>query len=146
MGTVVATRALPAKWAPAFSAFFNFAALFIVGTAVANTVSKTVDKQHSTIAVIFAALFAAVAWNYVTWFVGMPSSSSHAIIGGLVGAGIAAGGLKAINWGTVEKAAIGIVASPFVAFGLAFLIMYLVWAIQRLFKLHDNHPVFRARS
>ena len=143
VGTVVATRALPAKWAPAFSAFFNFAALFIVGTAVANTVSKTVDKQHSTIAVIFAALFAAVAWNYVTWFVGMPSSSSHAIIGGLVGAGIAAGGLKAINWGTVEKAAIGIVASPFVAFGLAFLIMYLVWAIQRLFKLHDNHPVFK---
>ena len=72
VGTVVATRA-PHQWAPAFSAFFNFAALFIVGTAVANTVSKTVDKSHSSVGVIFAALFAAIAWNYITWFVGMPS-------------------------------------------------------------------------
>ena len=143
VGTVVATRALPAKWAPAFSAFFNFSALFIVGTAVANTVSKTVESQYATVGVIFAALFAAVVWNYLTWFVGLPSSSSHAIIGGLVGAGIAAGGLDAISWSSVQKAAIGIIASPLVAFTIAFLVMYLVWAIQRVFKMHDNHPVFK---
>lgn len=143
VGTVVATRALPAKWAPAFSAFFNFAALFIVGTAVANTVSKTVDKEYATVGVIFAALFAAVVWNYLTWFVGLPSSSSHAIIGGLVGAGLAAGGLDAISWSSVQKAAVGIVASPLVAFTIAFIVMYLVWVIQRLFKMHDNHPVFK---
>ena len=90
VSTVVATRALPAKWAVWFSAFFNFAALFVVGTAVANTVAKTVHSNVTGLAVVFAALFAAIAWNYATWWVGMPSSSSHALIGGLVGAGLAA--------------------------------------------------------
>jgi PiT family inorganic phosphate transporter len=118
VATVVATRALPAKWAPAFSAFFNFVAYFVVGTAVANTVAKTVNAEKATLAVIFAALFAAIAWNYITWNIGMPSSSSHAIIGGLVGAGLAAGGLAAIDWGSVSKAAIGIIASPVAALSI----------------------------
>ena len=143
VGTVVATRALPVKWAPAFSAFFNFLALFVVGTAVASTVGKTVKEGFASEAVIFAALFAAVAWNYITWFVGMPSSSSHAIIGGLVGAGLAAGGLGAISWASVQKAAIGIIASPLVAFTIAFILMYFVFLLQKIFKLHDDHPTFK---
>ena len=148
VGTVVATRALPAKFAPAFSAFFNFAALFIVGTAVANTVAKTVDKGVSSVAVIFAALFAAVVWNYITWYVGMPSSSSHAILGGLVGAGVAAGfdkgiGFDAINIESVEKAAVGLIASPVVAIAIAFLAMYIIFLVQKIFKWHDNHTVFK---
>ena len=72
VSTVVATRALPAKAAVWFSAFFNFAAVFIVGTAVANTVAKTVKPDISGVAVVFAALFAAIVWNYATWWVGMP--------------------------------------------------------------------------
>lgn len=143
VGTVVATRALPAKWAPAFSAFFNFAALFIVGTAVASTVGKTVKAGEASEAVVFAALFAAIAWNYITWYIGLPSSSSHAIIGGLVGAGLAAGGMDAISWSSVEKAAIGIVASPFVAFTIAFLLMYVIFVIQKVFKMHDDHKAFK---
>jgi len=143
VATVVATRALPAKWAPAFSAFFNFLAYFVVGTAVANTIAKTVKTDYDGVAITFAALFAAVAWNYVTWRFGMPSSSSHAIIGGLVGAGIAAGGLDAIDWSSVQKAGIGIILSPGVAFAIAFIAMYLVLGIQRLTKMHDNHPVFK---
>lgn len=143
VATVVATRALPAKWAPGFSAFFNFAAYFVVGTAVANTVAKTVKAEYGGVALAFAALFAAIAWNYATWRFGMPSSSSHAIIGGLVGAGLAAGGLEAIDWSSVEKAALGIVVSPAVAFGIAFVAMYLVLGIQRLTKLHDDHVVFK---
>lgn len=143
VATVVATRALPAKWAPAFSAFFNFLAYFVVGTAVANTVAKTVNPEKATLAVIFAALFAAIAWNYITWNVGMPSSSSHAIIGGLVGAGLAAGGFAAIDWGSVSKAAIGIVASPVVALTVAFLAVYAVYLVQKITKWHDNHPVFK---
>ncbi len=143
VATVVATRALPAKWAPAFSAFFNFVAFFVVGTAVANTVAKTVDSEYVGVAVIFAGLFAAIAWNYLTWFFGMPSSSSHAIIGGLVGAGIAAGGLDAIDWASVQKALIGIVASPAVAFSIAFLAMFIVGGLQSLFKMRDEHPVFK---
>ena len=143
VATVVATRALPAKWAPAFSAFFNFLAYFVVGTAVANTVAKTVKSEYGGVALAFAALFAAIAWNYITWKFGMPSSSSHAIIGGLVGAGLAAGGLEAIDWSSVQKAALGIIVSPAVAFGIAFAAMYLVLGIQRLFSMHDNHPVFK---
>ena len=143
VATVVATRALPAKWAPAFSAFFNFAAYFVVGTAVANTVAKTVNPDKATLAVIFSALFAAIAWNYITWNIGMPSSSSHAIVGGLVGAGLAAGGFAAIDWGSVSKAAIGIVASPAVALSVAFLAVYVVFLVQKITKWHDNHPVFK---
>ena len=143
VATVVATKALPAKWAPAFSAFFNFAAFFVVGTAVASTIAKTVKSDYASSALIFAALFAAIAWNYVTWRFGMPSSSSHAIIGGLVGAGIAAGGIDAISWSSVQKALTGIVASPLVAFSIAFLAMYLVIGIQKVFKWGDNHPVFK---
>lgn len=143
VATVVATRALPAKWAPAFSAFFNFAAFFFVGTAVANTVAKTVKADYVGLAVIFSALFAAIAWNYITWNVGMPSSSSHAIIGGLVGAGLAVGGLDAVDLGSVSKAAIGIVASPAVALSVSFLAVYLVFLVQKVTKWHDNHPVFK---
>lgn len=143
VATVVATRALPARWAPAFSAFFNFAAYFLIGTAVANTVAKTVKPQYSGAAVVFAALFAAIVWNYVTWYLGLPSSSSHAIIGGLVGAGLAAGGVAAISWDAVTKAVIGIVASPAVAFSIALLVMFLVAGAQRLFRMRDEHPVFK---
>lgn len=143
VATVVATRALPAKWAPAFSAFFNFVAYFVVGTAVANTVAKTVKSEFGGVALAFAALFAAIAWNYFTWKVGMPSSSSHAIIGGLVGAGLAAGGFSAIDWGSVQKAALGIVVSPAVAFSVAFAAFYLIVGIQKLTRWHDDHPVFK---
>jgi len=143
VATVVATRALPARWAPAFSAFFNFIAYFVVGTAVANTVAKTVKSDFAGVAVAFAALFAAIAWNYFTWRVGMPSSSSHAIIGGLVGAGLAAGGLGAIDWGSVQKAALGIVVSPAVAFSIAFAAFYLILGLQKLTRWHDDHPVFK---
>jgi PiT family inorganic phosphate transporter len=143
VSTVVATRALPAKAAVWFSAFFNFAAVFIVGTAVANTVAKTVHANVTGVAVVFAALFAAIAWNYATWWVGMPSSSSHALIGGLVGAGLAAGGVDAISWPSVTKTLIAIVASPLVAFGIAFLAMFLVAAVRNVFHLPDNAKPFK---
>ena len=143
VSTVVATRALPAKAAVWFSAFFNFAAVFIVGTAVANTVAKTVHANVTGIAVVFAALFAAISWNYATWWVGMPSSSSHALIGGLVGAGLAAGGTDAISWPSVTKTLIAIVASPLVAFGIAFLAMFLVAGVRNVFKLQDNAKPFK---
>jgi PiT family inorganic phosphate transporter len=143
VATVVATRALPAKWAVWFSAFFNFAAVFIVGTAVANTVAKTVKADFTGIAVVFGALFAAIAWNYATWWFGMPSSSSHALIGGLVGAGLAAGGTDAISWSSVQKTAVAIVVSPLVAFFIAFLAMYLIAAIRKATGAHENAKPFK---
>ncbi|GAA3622208.1 inorganic phosphate transporter [Microlunatus ginsengisoli] len=143
VATVVATRAMPARWAPWFSAFFNFVAFFVVGTAVANTVAKVVKHDSEGVAVVFAALIAAITWNYITWYVGMPSSSSHAIIGGLVGAGLAAGGLKAINWGVVRTALIAIVASPLVAFTVAFLAMLLIARIQRRWRIREDAKAFK---
>lgn len=143
VATVVATKALPARWAPAFSAFFNFLAYFLVGLAVANTVSKVVDSAYAGVAVIFAALVGAIVWNYATWYIGMPSSSSHAIIGGLVGAGLAAGWTKAIDWSAVDKTFTWIILSPMIAFIAAFLIMYLVIGVQKLFRMHDDHIVFK---
>jgi len=143
VATVVATRAMPARWAPWFSAFFNFSAFFVVGTAVANTVAKVVKHDSEGVAVVFAALIAAITWNYVTWYVGMPSSSSHAIIGGLVGAGLAAGGLAAINWGVVRTAVIAIVASPVVAFSVAFLAMLLIARIQRRWHVREDAQAFK---
>ncbi len=143
VSTVVATRALPAKYAVWFSAFFNFAAVFVVGTAVANTVAKTVHADVTGIAVVFSALLAAIIWNYATWWIGMPSSSSHALIGGLVGAGLAAGGTDAINWASVQKTVIAIVVSPLVAFGIAFFAMFLVAALRKVFGLADNAKPFK---
>jgi len=143
VSTVVATRALPAKAAVWFSAFFNFAAVFFVGTAVANTVAKTVHADVTGIAVVFAALFAAIVWNYSTWWVGMPSSSSHALIGGLVGAGLAAGGIDAISWPSVQKVVIAIVVSPLVAFAIAFLAMFLVAGLRKAFGMSDNAKPFK---
>lgn len=143
VATVVATRAMPARWAPWFSAFFNFSAFFVVGTAVANTVAKVVHHDREGVAVVFAALIAAILWNYVTWYVGMPSSSSHAIIGGLVGAGLAAGGLAAINWGVVRTAVVAIVASPVVAFSVAFLAMVILARIQRHWNISEDAKAFK---
>ena len=143
VATVVATRAMPARWAPWFSALFNFSAFFVVGTAVANTVAKVVHHDAEGVAVVFAALIAAITWNYVTWYIGMPSSSSHAIIGGLVGAGLATGGLAAINWGVVRTAVIAIVASPAVAFTLAFLAMVLLARMQRRWGVHSDAKAFK---
>lgn len=143
VATVVATRAMPARWAVWFSAACNFAAYFVVGTAVANTVSKTVKAADVGVAVVFAALFAAIAWNYLTWHFGMPSSSSHAIIGGLVGAGLAAGGIDAINWSSVQKTVVAIVVSPAVAFTVAALATVLVVGIQRVTRWSDDAKPFK---
>ena len=143
VATVVATRALPARWAPLFSAFFNFAAYFVVGLAVANTVSKVVDSASTGVAVIFAALIGAIVWNYVTWFIGMPSSSSHAMVGGLVGAGLAAGGISAIDWSSVDKVVAAIVASPVVAFTVAVVAMVVIAVIQRMTRVRDDHVAFK---
>uniref|UniRef100_UPI000B4A8917 inorganic phosphate transporter n=1 Tax=Kineosporia sp. A_224 TaxID=1962180 RepID=UPI000B4A8917 len=143
VATVVATKVMPASWAVGFSAAANFAAFFFVGTAVADTVAKVVHPGTEGVAVVFAALVAAIGWNYATWFVGLPSSSSHAVIGGLVGAGIAAGGTGAVNWTTVGRTAAAIVASPAVALAVAALATVLVAGLQRLTGWADDAGPFK---
>ena len=143
IATVVATRAMSARWAVVFSAVFNFAAYFFVGTAVANTVAKTVNATAEGLAVVFAALVGAIIWNYATWMIGMPSSSSHALIGGLVGAGLSAGGLDAIDWKSVEKTVVAIVVSPAVAFTVAALATFVVTGLAKATRLSDNAKPFK---
>jgi len=117
--------------AVAFAAFFNFAAYFLTLAfpslhAVADTIGKgLIDKDLITPAVVFAALVGAMFWNVVTWLKGIPSSSSHALIGGLVGAGVAHAGLTGIKWAGLNKTLIAIVLSPLLGMILAMLIMLL---------------------
>src|SRR5512146_1252490 len=97
IATIVSTRVLPARYAVAWAAFFNFIAFMVFGLHVANTIGKgLVDPAIVTDSLIFGALMGAIVWNIVTWMAGIPSSSSHALIGGLIGAAAAKAGWKSI--------------------------------------------------
>lgn len=131
IATVVSTRLLSPVHAVMFAAVFNFAAYFVFGLKVAETVGKgIIDKDIVDPQVIFGALVGAMFWNVVTWWRGIPSSSSHALIGGLVGAGVARAGIDGIVWPGVIKTASAIVLSPMM--GL-FLSMFLMLATSWLF-------------
>ncbi len=133
IATIVSTRVLPARYAVLWAAVFNFIAFFFFGLHVAQTVGKgIVNTAIVNDAVIFGALGGAITWNIATWLIGIPSSSSHALIGGLVGAGAARGGLQAILWDGVSKTVLGIVASPVLGFVLAMLLVLIVsWLLIR---------------
>src|SRR5207253_6413586 len=99
IATVVSTRVLSPRWAVVWAAFFNFIAFLFFGLHVANTIGKgIIDVEIVTASVIFAALIGAIVWNILTWMLGIPSSSSHALIGGLLGAGVTKAGFGAVVW------------------------------------------------
>ena len=129
IATVVATRLLSPVAAVAFAAFFNFAAYFLALQwpelhKVADTIGKgLIDKDLVTPAVVFGALVGAMFWNVVTWLKGIPSSSSHALVGGIIGAGVAHAGLTGVQWTGLNKTLIAIVLSPNLGLLLTMLIM-----------------------
>jgi PiT family inorganic phosphate transporter len=129
IATVVATRLLSPAMAVAFAAFFNFAAYFLALAVpelhrVADTIGKgLIDKDLVTPAVVFGALIGAMFWNVVTWLKGIPSSSSHALVGGIIGAGVAHAGLTGVQWTGLNKTLIAIVLSPTLGMMLSMLIM-----------------------
>jgi len=130
IATVVGTRVLRPLYAVGIAAVANFAGPFIFGTAVAHTVGKgIIQPSFSTVDVIFAGLIGAIIWDLVTWYFGLPSSSSHALIGGLIGSALLAGGTSALVLPGIEKTLTFIVISPTLgfcsAFGIAIIIMYL---------------------
>jgi inorganic phosphate transporter, PiT family len=132
IATVVSTRVLTPRIAVLWAAFFNFAAYFVFHTEVANTVGKTVDSNVVSEAVIFAGLVGAISWNLTTWWLGLPTSSSHALIGGFAGAGIAKAGLGVLNTASLEKTALFIVLSPLFGMALGFLLMLAnLWLFRR---------------
>jgi inorganic phosphate transporter, PiT family len=123
IATVVSTRVLTPRMAVIWAATFNFAAFFVFHTKVANTVGKTVDPAVVSEAVVFAGLVGAISWNLFTWWLGLPTSSSHAIIGGFAGAGIAKAGFSVLNAESLEKTILFIVLSPLFGLVLGFLLM-----------------------
>jgi PiT family inorganic phosphate transporter len=139
ISTIVSTRVLSPKYAVLWAAFFNFVAVFFVGTAVANTIGKGII--HIDIVdnlVILSALSGAIIWNIATWYYGLPSSSSHALIGGLIGAGIAKAGTSTLVWSGIIKTSVFIIVSPAIGMALGFIFMVL--------SLNLNHNSNMART
>ena len=145
IATVVSTRVLTPRVAVAWAAFFNFAAFLIFGTAVAATIAK--DVVHTDVltnAVIFAGLLGAIAWDVLTWFFGLPTSSSHALVGGMSGAAVAAAGWDALIGSGLQKIAVFIVLSPIVGFLMGFTLMVIVfWLFHRYRKVDKLNRGFR---
>src|SRR5438105_6830378 len=133
IATIVSTRVLRPTVAVAWAAFFNFVAFLLFGSHVAQTIgtgivsAEIIDHQ-----VVFGALMGAIVWNIITWGLGIPSSSSHALVGGLVGAGTAKAGVQVIVWNGLGKTAAAIVLSPLSGFILAMLLFLVVsWLFVR---------------
>ena len=134
IATIVSTRVLAPRYAVAWAAFFNFVAFLVFGLSVASTVGKgIVAPEAINDQVIFGALIGAISWQIITGYFGIPSSSSHALIGGLVGAGVQSAGLDAIVWQGLGKTASGIVVSPLTGLAIALLLVLLVsWGFMRV--------------
>ncbi|MCO5297351.1 MAG: inorganic phosphate transporter [Fimbriimonadaceae bacterium] len=136
IATVVSTRVLTPLQAVMMAAVLNVAGA-MVATHVAKTIAGgIVDPTQATEVVVLAAVVGAIGWNLITWVYGIPSSSSHALIGGLLGAAIAKGGVTIVTWnGVVDKVILPLVGSPIVGFFVAFLVMRLIAGF-----FHNVHP------
>jgi inorganic phosphate transporter, PiT family len=127
IATIVSTRVLKPQWAVAWAAFFNFIAFALFDLHVANTIGKgVIDPAIIDPILIFSALMGAVVWNIITWYYGIPSSSSHALIGGLGGAAVAKVGIAGVNAAGFGKIASSIVLSPMLGMVLGFIFMMLM--------------------
>jgi len=145
IATVVSTRVLSPRVAVAWAAFFNFVAFLIFGTKVAATIAKgVVEPGAITIGVVFAGLTGAIGWNLLTWFLGLPSSSSHALVGGMGGGAVVAAG-----WGSLEstglwKIALFIVFSPLLGLALGMVLtLIILWSTHRVKSVERLNRGFR---
>jgi inorganic phosphate transporter, PiT family len=136
IATVVSTRVLSPRAAVLWAAVFNFVALFIFHQGVANTIAKTVEIKAADpgfVWIVMCGLIGAILWNLLTWWWGLPSSSSHALIGGLSGAGVAYGGVDVLNWANISKTLYFILLAPLIGFVIGSILMFLVyWGLRRM--------------
>ncbi len=144
ISTIVSTRVLSPRNAVMWAAFFNFIAAFMIGVSVAKTIgtgiiSPEIVEDH----LVLAALGGAIVWNLITWYFGLPSSSSHALIGGLIGAGLVKGGLKVLVFNGIAKVALFIVLSPLVGMALGLLLMVLTLNLSRYSNVAKADKLFR---
>ena len=146
IATSVSTRAMSPRQAVVMSSVLNLIGAIVTvvffGSAVSNTIAKLLPQP--TTVIIIAGLVGAIAWNLVTWYAGLPSSSTHAFVGGLVGAGIAAaGGFGGVRWAEVGKVVTGLVVSPPIGFVVAALFMLLVYVLTRHSRPAPVNQLFR---
>ena len=153
IATVVSTRVLSPKLAVVWAAFFNFAAFAVLGTHVAKTIGKgVIDPSVVTPHIILAAVVGAIIWNLITWWLGLPTSSSHALIGGLVGAALVAAGPHSVLLPGLFKIARFIVISPLVGMALGFLFMTIIYHLfqhstpRKVDKLFRRLQLFSAAA
>jgi PiT family inorganic phosphate transporter len=133
IATVVSTRVLSPRWAVSWAAFFNFVAFLFFGLHVAHTIGKgVVDPVSVTVPIITAGLIGALAWNLITWYYGIPSSSSHALVGGIAGAAIQQAGLSVVVPQGIIKIAIFIFLAPLLGLAVGFVFMVAIyWTFHR---------------
>ena len=145
IATVVSTRVLSPRWAVAWAAFFNFIAFLIFKTHVANTIAKDVVVQDVlTIGVIFSGLVGAIAWNLLTFYLGLPSSSSHALVGGVAGAAVAVNGFDVLVGEGLRKIGVFIVLSPLIGLALALILTLVIfWVFHRYSHVERLNRGFR---
>ncbi len=144
ISTIVSTQVLTPKQAVVWAAFFNFAAAFFIGTAVAHTIGRGII--HPDIIdnlIILSALGGAIVWNITTWYYGLPSSSSHALIGGLIGAGIAKAGTGTLVWTGIIKTMAFIVLSPTIGLVLGFVFMVINMNLNRNSNMARSDKLYR---
>ncbi|TAK74339.1 MAG: inorganic phosphate transporter [Gammaproteobacteria bacterium] len=139
IAAIVSTRVLKPHWAVMYAAFFNFIAFLFFGVHVATTIGVgLIDPSVMTTEVILSALLGAICWNIFTWLVGLPSSSSHALIGGLLGASIVHAGMKPLNWIGISKVLLAIVISPLLGMLMGMILMVLT---ARIFFYSNPHRI-----
>lgn len=144
ISTIVSTRVLAPKYAVLWAAFFNFVAAFFIGTQVAHTIGRGII--HLNVVdnlVILSALSGAIIWNITTWYYGLPSSSSHALIGGLIGAGIAKAGTSTLVWSGIIKTTAFIVLSPAIGLFLGYFFMVLSMNLNRNSTIARSDRLYR---
>jgi PiT family inorganic phosphate transporter len=146
IATVVSTRVLAPKWAVLWAAFFNFVAMFVFPAAVANTISKIVEIDPNDsifVYVVLAGLMGAIVWDLLTWWWGLPTSSSHALIGGFGGAGVAYAGWGVLHWDKVLTTVKFIPLAPLIGMGIGFAMMLGIYWLFRRWRPASVDGLFR---
>ncbi|HZQ29379.1 MAG TPA: inorganic phosphate transporter [Acidimicrobiales bacterium] len=145
IATVVSTRVLSPRYAVAWAAFFNFVAFLVFKTHVASTIAKDVVTQDVlTIGVVFAGLVGAIGWNLVTFYLGLPTSSSHALVGGIAGAAVARAGSHVLQSDGLRKIGVFIVLSPLIGLALGLILTLVIqWAFHKYRKVEKLNRGFR---
>jgi PiT family inorganic phosphate transporter len=145
VATVIYTKALRPRVAMVMSGLLNFLGALLVGTAVAQVITKIIPSETASLPLVVSVLLAAVTWNLFTWYYGLPISSSHCLIGSLFGAGITAAGLSGVSWHELSKVLWGLLIAPFAGFTAGCLVTWVTLKITKERQLqekgeHPKHP------